>query len=79
MAESKEFKTWMAAHNAMLAAYRTGDFDCAMQDIKEAGEAMAAAESSLANYYEIYQKRIIDLVKNPPGDAWDGVFIAKNK
>lgn len=74
--DSEEFKKWASAHNAMLAAYRTGDFDCAAQDCKEAREA---ANGRLEKYYDLFRDRIIEMIKTPPSEEWNGVYIAKSK
>ncbi len=74
--ESAGFKKWQAAHNAMLAAYRVGDFDCAAQDCKDAKEA---SHDQLNRYYEMFLDRIIEMIKTPPSKEWNGVFVAKNK
>lgn len=76
LAKNKEFKKWQSAHNGMLAAYRIADFDCAAQDGKEAKEL---AEGRLAFYYDLYMERIIEHIKHPPPDEWDGVYIARSK
>lgn len=80
VANNKAFKKWQAAHNGMMAAYRAGDFDCAIQDLKEARDAAAAFEKgTLSYYYDIYKKRIMELIKKPPQGDWDGVFVATSK
>lgn len=75
-AQEEGFKRWMTLHNAFLAAYRAGDFDCAAQDIVD---AKTAANGALSDYYAMMSARIADLVKNPPADSWGGVFDAKTK
>jgi adenylate cyclase len=74
--ESKKFKKWKATHNAMLAAYRAGDFDCAAQDCKDAKQI---ACGQLKEYYDIFMDRIIQMIKTPPPDNWAGVYVAKSK
>ncbi len=75
-AQEDSFKQWMKSHEAMLAAYRTGDFDCAAQDLKDARDA---ADGALGFYYDMFAGRIGDLMKNPPAEGWGGVFEAKTK
>lgn len=74
--DSDNYKKWLAAHNAMLAAYRIGDFDCAAQDCKEAREA---SNGQLIKYYDMFLGRIIDMIKTPPSEEWNGVYIAESK
>lgn len=75
-AQEEGFKRWIAAHNAMLAAYRAADFACAAQDC---ADARSAANGAMEDYYAMYALRIADLTKNPPADDWDGVFVATSK
>lgn len=73
---SDSFKKWQSAHNAMLAAYRAGDFDCAAQDCKDAKEA---SKGRLTKYYEMFLNRIIEMIKTPPSEEWNGVYVAESK
>lgn len=75
VAQAKDFRDWQTAHNAMLAAYRIGDFGCAAQDIVA---ARAASGGRLEAYYGLMGKRIADMAITPPDD-WDGVYEAKEK
>lgn len=80
VAQSKEFKKWLATHNGMLAAYRVADFNCAIQDLKDAREAAKkVCGDKLDYYYDVYKERIIQFTKKPPADDWDGVFVATGK
>ena len=76
MTQSDEFKAWQTVHNAMLAAYRAKDFDCAAQECHDAAKL---AEDKLQKFYEVYQERIAEFTKNPPPENWDGVFVATSK
>jgi adenylate cyclase len=76
MAQSMEFKRWTTLHNAFLAAYRAGDFDCAAQDI---GDVITASNGGLTAYYAMMQSRLSSLTKNPPPEDWGGVFDAASK
>lgn len=76
LAQSDAFKVWQRAHNAMLAAYRIADFNCAAQDIKEARDA---SDGKLDAYYDVFAQRIADFMKNPPPADWSGVFEATSK
>lgn len=65
MACTDAYKKWQAAHRAMLAAFKIGDFDCAAQDCKEAREyASALKRGTLDEYYDIMLDQIIKRFKN---------------
>jgi len=74
--DNKEFQIWQAAHNTLLASYRTGDLSCAAQDCKEAQDL---AEDKLQAYYKLMMERIIDFTKNGLPENWQGVFKASQK
>ena len=74
------YKSWMTSHQSMLAAYRIADFDCAAQDLNDARKAARnVINDALEAYYDMYAQRIAELIKNPPAEDWDGVFVAKSK
>ncbi len=74
MASSGEFGQWKAAHDAMIAAYRAGDFDAA-----EKGVVLCRRQGGLGDVYTLYAERIAALKANAPGPEWDGVFVATTK
>ncbi|MFN0042458.1 MAG: adenylate/guanylate cyclase domain-containing protein, partial [Alphaproteobacteria bacterium] len=74
---AEEFAQLRAAQDAMLAAYRGGDFLAAQAAIDR---AMAWAEMfGLAEYYARFTKRVKAMQADPPGPDWDGVYEAKSK
>ncbi len=62
-------------HDAMLEAYRSGDFKKAVQ---LADAAKKTALYDLIEVYALYKTRATDLAKAPP-ENWDGVFEATTK
>ncbi len=70
-ARSAEFQALRAAHDAMIAEYRSARLSEAAES---AAKLRASAPSSLAGLYSMYTKRISALVKEPPPAGWDGVF-----
>ncbi len=75
-AAALSFRNWRKAHEEMIACYRAGDF-------KDALAALATCRDigspRLRAFYDMYQKRIKALIKTPPPESWNGVFIAKEK
>ncbi len=74
-AESAEFQALRTSHDAMLSAYRAGDFDQAAHAVRT---HRMIAPPSLQRLCEIYLARIETLAANPPPN-WDGVFTALEK
>lgn len=76
MASSMDFTSWQATHLEMLGAYRDQQFARAKE------LAQACKKRCLVNIdktYDLYIERAEDLIKNPPGKDWDGVFTATSK
>ena len=65
----------LAAHAAMLAAYRRRDWDAAERHLAEA----AAAFPPLSGYYAMFAERIAEYRLDPPPAGWDGSFAAPVK
>jgi adenylate cyclase len=65
-----------ALHAQLISAYRAQDWDAAEAAL---GEAKGGLEGSMDGFYEIYAERIAEYRANPPGEAWDGVYIATSK
>jgi adenylate cyclase len=64
----------------MLAQYRSGNWDEALQSIQNCREL--AEEKPILNktvLFELYERRIDDYKKSPPPDDWAGIYIALNK
>ena len=65
----------MARHSALLNAYRRQDWAGARDAIAECRKYDARS----ARLYDLYDARIGFYAANPPGCAWDGVFVASDK
>jgi adenylate cyclase len=63
-------------HQALLAAYRSQDWESAARLVEE-GIARQARE--LAAVYSLYRHRIEEFRQAPPPANWDGVYVAKEK
>ena len=62
-------------HARMLAAYRGQRWD----EAEALAARCTAARPPLAGLYAMYAKRIAQYRAEPPGDGWEGVFVAKSK
>ncbi|MCB9988600.1 MAG: adenylate/guanylate cyclase domain-containing protein [Rhodospirillales bacterium] len=75
-AQTEVFRTWRAAHEAMLTAYRAQDWKTAADRITA---CRAQAGDTMSGYYDLIESRMKAFKKNPPGADWDGVFTATSK
>ena len=75
-AVQSEFQALFAAHNLLLATYRSGAFEKAAE---AANKARTTAPPTLGTLYDVYTERIAKLRANPPSLPWDGVFTAEEK
>ena len=64
-----------AKHDAMLAAYRSQDWDTAEKLVNEEREMWP----SLHGLFDLYAERIAEFRIHPPGADWDGVYVATSK
>ncbi len=75
-ASSEAFKAWKEMHDTMLAHYRAANFEAATRQI---AECRRLSDGQMDGVYDLYQKRIREFQKTPPGDDWDGVYTATSK
>ena len=70
-----EFKRLAALQEAMLAAYRSQQWDQAAAGLAE----IRGADSALGTLCDLYEERIRQYRLEPPDSDWDGVFVATEK
>ena len=75
LAKSAEFVVHSQCHDRMLACYRAQDW----AGSRAALAACRAYSARLGGFYDLYAERIAFFEANPPGTAWDGVFVAETK
>jgi adenylate cyclase len=75
LARDPGFRALGERHDAMRAAYRAQEWDCARAALAEARRL----GPDLANLYDLYEERIAHFMTHPPGPDWDGVFVATSK
>lgn len=76
LAGSHAFHDLAARHEAFLSLYRHGAFadaSAALQGLRQ------TAPPQLVGLYSLYAERLSALLADPPGDGWDGVYVAKTK
>ena len=69
------FRNLCEQHENMLRTYREQNWDGAHRLI----EVCRQFDKRLEVLYEMYDDRITQYLKEPPGKDWDGVFIATTK
>ncbi|MGB0670703.1 MAG: CHASE2 domain-containing protein, partial [Rhodospirillales bacterium] len=78
MAQDPSFKTYWEHHDAVVKTYRA-------QNWRKAREEMAVCRKlclpfyDMGGYYDMIEERIKAYVAAPPGEDWDGVFVATSK
>jgi adenylate cyclase len=74
---SPEFQELFELHGDMIASYRTQDWAGCRKKIEECRELNFL--DKLEVLYDLYNSRVNTYEKSPPGDDWDGVYIATTK
>ena len=75
--ETPEFQALRKRHGEMLNAYKAQDWAAQTQILNECRDM--SKEYKLDILYDLYEGRRDDYIVSPPGDEWDGVFIATSK
>jgi hypothetical protein len=66
----------------MLEVYKAQKWDECLAAAKACREYAKAAPFEIDGFYELYETRSVDFKANPPvppGEEWDGIFIATTK
>jgi len=74
-AKSQIFQELKAVHDRMLGAYRAQEW----QNARDLMQTCTAVYPHLDKLYDLYRDRIGQYERNPPGENWDGVFVALTK
>ena len=77
MARSERFQRLRNLTIEMLAAYRSRDWDGALEAIARGRRTDEA--HALELLYDLYEKRILAFQKDPPPDDWNGAFALLTK
>jgi adenylate cyclase len=77
LATTPEFTAVRAQHDALLVAYRKGEWEAARQCLPIL--TGKAAQFGLTQIYSLYGERIAELSAAPLRADWDGVYIARSK
>jgi adenylate cyclase len=77
LAASPEFQSLRACHDDMLAAYQRQDWAATRRKLEECRAFDGAHRLDVL--YDLYAERIAAYENDPPGENWDGVYVAKSK
>jgi adenylate cyclase len=75
LAETPAFADFARHHLGMIKAYRAQLWDEAERELARA----RALNPALDELYALFGRRIAEFRQDPPGRAWDGVYVAKEK
>jgi adenylate cyclase len=75
--ESNSFIVLNGIHDEMLEAYRGQRWDEAQDKLTGCREITNGF--NLNSFYDIYAERMTEYKADPPGDGWDGVYVATSK
>ncbi|CAI9409013.1 hypothetical protein ANOBCDAF_01977 [Pleomorphomonas sp. T1.2MG-36] len=76
LARQPEFIALQEQHDEFIRLYRRGSFIAARARL---GVLRGIAPPTIGALYEIYAERLASLLAEPPGEAWDGVYVARSK
>ncbi|HEY6633435.1 MAG TPA: adenylate/guanylate cyclase domain-containing protein, partial [Rhizobiaceae bacterium] len=79
MAGDETFHALRAANRAMLGSYRSQDWQAASEALAGMEPLAARLAVDIAGYISLYTSRIAYFRDNPPGEQWDGVYVAVTK
>jgi adenylate cyclase len=77
VAASERFEELVGEHRAMLAAYRSRDWDGAVAKLRRCHHLGQGYGLDL--FYELYGQRIDAFRSDPPPPDWDGSIVAEDK
>ncbi|MBW4710676.1 adenylate/guanylate cyclase domain-containing protein [Roseobacter sp. YSTF-M11] len=77
--QDPEFQSLCDTNTAMLAAYRSRQWDTAEALLSEVSQHVTALRLGLKDYLDMYRGRIADLRAAAPPEDWDGVFASTKK
>ena len=69
----------MKSHSDMLSLYRQGRFEEALEASTLVMDEAEACGLELQGLYHVFAVRCLAFIADPPGQEWDGVFVAKSK
>ena len=75
--ETPEFQALRQRNGEMLNAYKAQDWQAQTRILNECRDMGKAY--GLDVLYDLYETRRDDYIANPPGEEWDGVFVATSK
>ncbi len=75
MARSDRFRALVEEHGKLLESYRAQDWAAALEHQQNCRDL----DDTLDDLYDLYARRIREYEADPPGEGWDGVYVARSK
>ena len=75
LCQDPTFQALAERHAAMLEAYRGQRW----AEARELAAECRQLDGEIGGLYDLYDERFDDYEANPPGDDWDGIFVATSK
>ena len=79
IAQKAEFIKYADYHADLLKAYRAQQWSTVREMIVEGNKMIDGLGMEHHGLYDLYESRMQDYETNPPGEDWDGVFVATTK
>ena len=77
VAKSSDFNSLEKFHQQMIDAYLAQEWEKARNSLEQC--RALCGPYNIDEFYDLYEARIVDYQTHPPGDGWDGVFVATSK
>ncbi|MEP1209797.1 MAG: adenylate/guanylate cyclase domain-containing protein [Rhizobiaceae bacterium] len=75
----ENFQELQRLNDSMLSSYRSQDWETATAALEAIKDLPISATIDLDTYLFLYETRILEYQANPPGQDWDGVYLAISK
>ncbi|MCP4329148.1 MAG: adenylate/guanylate cyclase domain-containing protein [Alphaproteobacteria bacterium] len=79
LAEQPDFQRFIADHDAFMEAYFEQHWDVASDLLPKCRAQSAGLDLSMDAFYDLFAERIDSFRAEPPGESWDGAFVATKK
>ncbi len=79
LAGRDDFAAVQELNARMIEQYRGQKWKSAIKTLDEIKQRSRTIEPDLIDYLAVYEERITEFRANPPGNDWDGVYVATSK
>lgn len=79
LAENLQFRALKKAVEAMLTAYRAGEWGLVLRRVGDVEKLVSALQLEMWGYCALFRNRLNQLQETPPDENWTGVYDAQEK